>query len=72
MLVLLSLARWVKFLADETLKYFSSFSKKIVFDIAYKLICMKSQSLFAGENQDSISLSSVEIAQIMVKVKLFG
>ena len=48
------LALWVKFSADDILKYFSYFSQKTGFDISCKLspletICMKCQILFWGK-----------------------
>ena len=70
----LRLALWVKYSADDILKYFS---QKTGFDISCKLspmevICMKCQILFSGKNKKTItitSLSSAEIAQRVVKVK---
>ena len=46
---------WVKFSANDILKYFSYFSQKTGFDIACKVfpmetICMKCQFLFSGKN----------------------
>ena len=63
------LALWVKFAADDILKYFSYFSQKTGFDISCTLspketICMKCQILF------SMKLSSAENAQRVVKVKM--
>ena len=57
--------------ADDNLKYFACFSKKIGFDISCKLspqetICMKYQSLFSGKI--IISLSSAVFVQRVVKV----
>ena len=54
------LALWVKFSADNILKYFSHFSQEARFDILCKLspmetICMKSQILFSGKNKKNIS-----------------
>ena len=68
----LRLALWVKFSADNILKYFSYFSKKTGYDISCKLetICMKCQILFFGKNKKNIiNLSSAENAQRVVKVK---
>ena len=70
----LRLALWVKFAADDILKYFSYFSQKTGFDISCKLsketICMKCQIQFSGKNKKNIiNLSSAENAQRVVKVK---
>ena len=71
----LRLALWVKFSADDILKYFSYFSQKTGFDISCKLspketICMKCQILFSVKNEkNNIILSSAENAQRVVKVK---
>ena len=48
------LADWVKFSADNILKYFFYFSEKTGYDISCKLsqletICMKCQIMFIGE-----------------------
>ena len=59
------MALWVKFSADEILKYFSYFSLKTGFDISCN--CMKCPILFSGKN--IIILSSVESAQRVVKVE---
>ena len=73
--VTLRLALWVKFSADDILKYFSYFSQKTGFDISCKLslketICMKCQILFSGKNKkNNIILSSAENAQRVLKVK---
>ena len=73
-MVNLRLALWVKFSADDILKYFSYFSQKTGFDISCKLspkktICMKCQILFSGKNKkNNIILSSAENAQRVVKV----
>ena len=44
-------ARWVKFSADDIVKYLSHFPRKKGFDFSCKLdtICMKYQILFSGE-----------------------
>ena len=52
------LAFRVKISANDILKYFYNFSRKIGSDISCKLspyetICMKCQSLFSGENKKS-------------------
>ena len=63
---------WVKFSAENILKYISYFSQKTGFDISCKLspletICMKCQMLFSGKNKKNIfSLSSAELAQRVV------
>ena len=68
------LALWVKFSADNILKYFSYFSQKTGYDISCKLspketICMKCQILFSGKNKKNIiNLSSAENAKRVVKV----
>ena len=64
---------WVKFSADDILKYFSYFLQKKGFDISCKLspvetICMKCQILFSGKNKKTVTnLLSAEIAQRVVK-----
>ena len=71
---LLSLACWVKFSADDILKYFFLFFQKIGVDISGKLslnetICMKCQILFSGKNKKYINdLSSAEFAHRVVKI----
>ena len=56
--------------------FFSDFSQKTVFDTSCKLspletICMKCRILFSGKNKKNITnLSSAELAQRVVKVKL--
>ena len=71
----LTLALWVKFSADDILKYFSYFSQKTGFDISCKLspyetICMKCSTLFSGKNKKNIiNLPSTENAHRVVKVK---
>ena len=68
------LALWVKFSADDILKYFFYFSQKTGYDISCKLspketICMKCQILFFGKNKKKIiNLSSAENVQRVVKV----
>ena len=58
-----ALTLWVKFSADNILKYFTYFSQKTGFDISCK-ICMKCQILFSGKNKkNTINLSSAENAQ---------
>ena len=58
------------------MKYFSDFSQKTGFDISCKLppleaICMKSLILFSGKSKKNvISLSSAELVQRVVKVKV--
>ena len=74
--VKLIIALWVKFSADDILKYFSYFSQKTGYDISSKLspketICLKCQILFSGKNKKNIiNLSSAENAQRVVKVFL--
>ena len=64
---------WVKFSADDNVKYFSYFSQKTGFDISCKLsetICMKYQTLFSGKKKKNITnLSSAELAKRVVKIK---
>ena len=55
-----ALALWVKFSADDILKYFSYFSQKTGLDISCKLspletICMKCHILFSGKYKKNIS-----------------
>ena len=63
-------ALWVKFSADDILKYFP---QKTGFDISCKLstletICMKCQILFWEENKEKvISLSSAELKRELAK-----
>ena len=68
------LALWVKFSAEDILKYFSYFSQKTGFDISCKspkeTICMKCRILFSVKNKKNIiNLLSAENAQRVVKVK---
>ena len=69
------LALWLKFSANNILKYFFSyFSWKTGFDVSCKLspketICMKCQNLFSGKNKKNIiNLLAAELAQIVVKI----
>ena len=68
------LAFWVKFSADDILKYFSFFPQKTGFDISCKLspletICMECQILFPWKNKKNVNnLSSAELAKCVVKV----
>ena len=56
------LALWVKFSADDILKYFSSFSEKTGFDISCPI-------LFSRKNKKNITkLPSAKIAKRVVKV----
>ena len=71
------LALWVKFSADDILKYFSYFfPQKICFDISGKLtpletIYMKCQNLFSGKNKININnVSSAELAKTKRVVRL--
>ena len=72
---LINTALWVKFSADDILKYFSYFPQKTGYDISCKLspketICMKCQILFSEKNKKNIiNLSSAKNAQRVVKVK---
>ena len=65
----LCLALWVKFSADNILKYFIHFPQKTRLDISCKLspmetICMKFQILFTGKHKKKFTnLSSAELAQ---------
>ena len=64
----------VKISADNTLKYFSYFSKKIGSDTSCKLspkqiMCMKCKTLFSRKNNQNITnLSSAEPAHSVVSV----
>ena len=64
-----------KITADDILKYFSLFSQQTGIDISCKLspseaICMKCLILFLGKIKTiSITLSSAELAQRVVKFK---
>ena len=68
------LALWVKFSADNILKYFSFVSQKTGFDISCKLspmetICIKCQIQFFGKNKKNIiNLLSAECDHRVVKV----
>ena len=64
------LTLWVKFSAEDNLKYFSYSSKKTGLDISCKLslmetICMKCQILFFGKN--ITNLSSADTAKRILK-----
>ena len=67
---------WVKFSADDILKYFSYVSQKTDFDITCILshvekICKKFQSLFFWNNKKNIiNLMSSELAHVGIKVKI--
>ena len=69
---------WVKFSADDILKYFPYFSQKTGFDISCKLspmetICIKCKILLSGKKKKNITnLLSAENAQRVVKVKQLG
>ena len=69
------LALWVKFSADDILKYifFLFFPENRIrhfMQIVSETICMKSQILFSGKNKKNITnLLSAELAQRVVKVK---
>ena len=69
------LAHWIKFSAEEILKYFLYISQKTGFDISCKLspvetFCMKCPILFSGKKKKNIiNLSSAENAQRVEKVK---
>ena len=64
---------WVKFSAEDNLKYFSYSSKKTGLDISCKLslmetICMKCQILFFWKNKKNITnLSSADTAKRILK-----
>ena len=68
-------ALWVKFSADNILKYYSYFSQKtgFIFHANFlqrtETICMKCQILFSGKNKKNIiSLSFAELAQSLIKL----
>ena len=67
------LGPWVKYSADDILKYFSYFSKKRGFDISCKMsplgtICIKCQILFSHK-KNIANLSPAESAHSAVSVK---
>ena len=80
--VSISFNLWVKFSADDILKFFFFFylffPPRIRFGISCKLspikvICMKYQILFSGKNKKTItSFSSAEFAPRLVKAKCFA
>ena len=67
--MLLRLALWVKFPADDNFKHFSYFTHETRIHISCKsslieTICMKCQFLFFGKNKKTIiNLSSAALAQ---------
>ena len=69
------LACWVKFSADDLLKYFSYFSQKICSRfqancLQWRKFSIKSQILFSWKNQKNINLSPAEITQRVVKIEM--
>ena len=66
----LCLACWVKISADSVLKYFFFFF--FFSEDSKETVCMKCQILFSGKKKNIIILSSVELAQRVVKMKLNG
>ena len=58
----------VKHSTDNNLKYFLVFPEYRI--APEETICMKCQSLWSGKNKQNINLSSAEIAQRAVTVKL--
>ena len=68
----LTLAIWIKFLADDILKYFS---QETGFDISCKLSpnFVKCQMLFSGKDKKNIiNLPSTELTQRVVRVNIQG